>query len=262
MAAHCGADARRGLMPEGDTIFRTAAALRRFTGAAVVDAAPAALRRLRGQHLASVEARGKHLLMQFDSGLQLHSHMRMTGAWHIYPQGAAWRRPAHLATARLSFEGADCVLFSAPLLELRGPSEDPTAHLGPDILVTDDLDGVVERARTAAHATLGELLLDQRVCAGIGNIYKCEAVFARHLHPWAAPSSVDDAELRALYAAAQTMMRRSTTDQPRRRHAVHGRAGRPCPRCATLIRVRAQGEQARLTWWCPRCQPELRGRSG
>jgi endonuclease-8 len=156
----------------------------------------------------------------------------------------------------LSFDDVVAVCFAAPVMELVRDAQAPVAHLGPDILVDPfDLDSVVHRARRSDAPTLGELLLEQRVCAGIGNIYKCEALWALELDAWTPPAELDDERLRTLYLAARDLMRRNlVTPIARRRHAVHGRGGRPCPRCGTPIRIRAQGQQARLTYFCPRCQ--------
>jgi len=132
------------------------------------------------------------------------------------------------------------------------------AHLGPDILVDPfDLEEVIRRARRSDAPTLGELLLEQQVCAGIGNIYKCESLWGLRLDPWTRPAELDDERLRQLYLMARDLMRRNlVTPIARQRHAVHARGGRPCPRCGTPIRIRAQGQQARLTYYCPRCQRE------
>ena len=246
-------------MPEGDTIWRTAAALRRrIAGKVVTDARPAAIDRLKGRRVEVVEPNGKHLLMRFEGGIVLHSHMRMSGSWHLYRPGERWRQPEWRATAVLSFEDVVAVCFAAPVMELVRDGQAPIAHLGPDILVDPfDLDAVVGRARHSDAPTLGELLLEQRVCAGIGNIYKCEALWALELNAWMPPANLDDDRLRRLYLCARDLMRRSlVTPIARQRHAVHGRGGRPCPRCATPIKVRPQGQQARLTYFCPRCQGE------
>ena len=182
--------------------------------------------------------------------------MRMTGAWHLYRVGERWRQPEWRATAVLSFDDVVAVCFAAPVMELVRDARQPVAHLGPDILVDRfDIDEVVRRARRSEAPTLGELLLEQRVCAGIGNIYKCESLWGHRLDPWMRPAELDDERLRRLYTTARDLMRRNlVTPIARQRHAVHGRGGRPCPRCGTPIRIRAQGHQARLTYFCPRCQ--------
>lgn len=246
-------------MPEGDTIWRTAAALRRrLVGKVVVDARPVALGRLKGQRLESVEPNGKHLFMRFDHGIVLHSHMRMTGAWHLYRPGERWRQPEWRATAVLSFDDAVAVCFAAPVMELTADERQPVQHLGPDILADSfDLEEVIRRVRVSERPTLGELLLDQRVCAGIGNIYKCESLWLHRLDPWMDPQQLDQDALRKLYLTARELMRRNLVTPIRaQRHAVHGHARRPCPRCGSPIRVRAQGEQARLTYYCESCQKQ------
>ena len=244
-------------MPEGDTIRRTLAALQaRLEGKKVLSAWPASLRRLEGRQVQAVEPVGKHLLIRFDGELALHSHMRMTGSWHLYAAGAHWRVPKHRSRAVLAFDGVEAVCFNAPVIELVRDPRRPVAHLGPDVLGEDfDLPEVMKRARGAAAATVGELLLDQRVCAGVGNIYKCEALWKRRLDPFTPPGQLGDQALASLYLEARDLMRRSLAGSAfRPRHAVHARGGRPCPRCGTRIAVRPQGLPARLTYWCPRCQ--------
>jgi endonuclease-8 len=245
-------------VPEGDTIFRTAATLRaRLTGRRIVRAAPPELERLAGSEVVDVESEGKHLFIHFSNGLALHSHMRMTGAWHVYDPGQRWRMPARLARAVLEVEGCTAVLFRAPVVGLvRSRSRDATGRLGPDLLGAQvDLDRIVSRARSLGPVPVGELLLDQRAAAGIGNIHRCELLWARRINPWRPAGALADGELRQLYAEASSGLRRGVRPGPHR-HAVHGRGGRPCPRCGTLIQVRPQGELARLTYWCPSCQPD------
>jgi endonuclease-8 len=244
-------------LPEGDTIWRTAAALRRrIAGKVVREARPQAIARLKGRQVNTVDPNGKHLVVAFDGGIALHSHMRMTGSWHLYRPGERWRQPEWRATAILAFDDVVAVCFAAPVMELVSDARQPVAHLGPDILAPSfDLDEVVRRARLSAATTLGELLLEQRVCAGIGNIYKCEALWQLRLNPWTSPASLDDEALRRLYRSAADLMRRNLVTPIRgQRHAVHGRGRRPCPRCGTPIQIQAQGTQARLTYFCPHCQ--------
>jgi endonuclease VIII len=222
----------------------------------VSDARPPSIARLKGRRLESVEPNGKHLVMQFEGGLTLHSHMRMTGACHLYQIGERWRQPERRATAVLSFDDVVAVCFAATIMGLVREARQPVAHLGPDILVDQfDLEEVIRRARRSEVPSLGELLLEQRVCAGIGNIYKCESLWGLRLDPWMRPAELDDERLRQLYLTARDLMRRNlVTPIARQRHAVHARGGRPCPRCGTPIRIRAQGHQTRLTYFCPQCQ--------
>lgn len=216
-----------------------------------------------GQHIDGVEARGKHLLIRLGSGQTLHSHLRMTGSWHVYAAGRRWRRKP--AEARLVLTCGDrvAVCFNAPVVELlqrRAEKAHPVlTGLGPDVLVDPlGLDEVRRRAATRPpDLALGELLLDQRVVAGIGNIYRCESLFLEGLSPWAPQSSISGERLDALVTAASRLMRRQLgpfTGQGGLRW-VYRRAGRPCRRCGTRIRSRPQGELARIAYWCPTCQP-------
>ena len=250
-------------MPEGDTIFRTAERLRAaLRGKRVVSARPDGLRRLAGTTVSDVQPVGKHLMIRFDNGLALHAHMRMRGTWHVYARGANPSRPAWQLKALLETEDVVAACYSAPLVELVRDESAHVGHLGPDILGDDwDVKAVVTRARSAAVATVGELLLDQRVTAGIGNVYRCEALWQCKVNPWKPVGEMGDQELAGLFQTARTAMRANLGNDVHRRFpgygrgAVHGRGGRPCPRCGTPIKVRALGEQARLAYWCPRCQP-------
>ena len=243
-------------MPEGDTIWRTANALRpRLTGKRLTEVSPERFRRLEGATVTAVEANGKHLLIRFDSGLVLHSHMRMTGAWHLYRPGEAWRKPARLAKVVLGNVDTVAVLFSAPVVELvrdREAAHD-LRHLGPDILAPElDQAEILRRARVSERQALGELLVDQRVAAGIGNIHKCESLWRLRLDPWRLAAELSDEELDKLYGEARSMMLAAL--HGRFRHAVHGKTGRSCPRCLGRISCRLQGEPARFTYHCPTCQ--------
>ncbi len=244
------------LLPEGDTIWRTANALRpRLVGRRLLEVNPEPFRRLEGATVTAVETNGKHLLIRFDSGLVLHSHMRMTGAWHLYRPGEVWRKPARLAKVVLSNEDTVAVLFSAPVVELVREKQAvrDLAHLGPDILAPElDLGEVLRRARVSDRKTLGELLLDQRVAAGIGNIYRCESLWRLRLDPWRPPAELSGDELGKLYREARGMMQVGL--RGRFRPAVHGKAGRSCPRCDGRIACRHQGDPPRFVYFCPTCQ--------
>ncbi|MDQ1437885.1 MAG: endonuclease [Acidimicrobiaceae bacterium] len=275
-------------MPEGDTIFRTARSLgqwlegREITAARTTAAAvPAA--KLVGQRVTGVEAKAKHLLIRFDSGVVLHTHMRMTGAWHVYRAGERWRKPAYQARVVLEAGERVAVCFNAPVVELlakRGEEVHPAlTRLGPDVLV-DPLDLEEVRRRLAARPpsmAIGEVLLDQQVVSGIGNIFRCEALFAERVDPWApwpdlAPETID-----ALVTAAARLMRARIATSPEpaaestagptagpatmrtrpARPAVYGRTGRPCYRCRTPVATAKLGQQARDVYWCPKCQGHL-----
>ena len=254
-------------MPEGDTILRTARSLRTWLEGRTITAARSPVlgsraERLVGRTVTGVEARGKHLLIRLDDDASLHTHMKMTGSWHVYSAGERWRRPPHQARLVLDVDGGRvAVCFNAPVVELltvAGELLHPSLRgLGPDVLGTPlDVDGVRRRARALPPDTpVGDVLLDQRVVAGIGNIYRCDALFVRRVHPSTPVRDLDDAALGALVSTAAELMR---TNVEERRHQpwVHGRAGRPCRRCGTAIRARRQGPHARTAYWCPRCQRE------
>lgn len=250
-------------MPEGDTIWRSAATLReRVAGQVVSSARPEPLRRLEGRTLDGIEPVGKHLLMRFSGGWTLHSHMRMSGSWHLYRPGERWRRPNRYARAVLEFGDWVAACFSAPVLELVRDESRSIGHLGPDILGDGfAIEEVVARARAAGPLELGQLLLDQTISCGIGNVYKCESLWQLRLDPWKSSAEVEDDQLRKLFETARSLMRDNLRKGPvpRRfpgtaRQAVHGRRGRPCPRCGRPVASRPQGEQGRWTYWCPGCQ--------
>jgi endonuclease-8 len=265
-------------MPEGDTIFRTATVLRavlvgRTVTAARAQAQPGMRRvpdldRLVGSSVTSVESRAKHLLIGFDSGVTLRTHLRMSGSWHRYRPGEAWRLPRGQASVVLETADSVAVCFNAPTVELLTGRElvrQPVlAALGPDLLAHDfDADAALERLRERSGVELGEALLDQRAVAGIGNVYKSEVCFIERLSPWRPIPELDDATLVRVLATARRLLRanvgggaRVTTQGMRGagRLWVYGRAGRPCRRCGTRIEARRQGELPRMTYWCPGCQ--------
>lgn len=264
-------------MPEGDTIHRVADRLRpalvggrveRLEAARAVGPRPRA-----GAVVTAVEARGKHLLIRFDDGVCLRTHLRMSGTWHLYRTGSRWRLPAHQARAVVAVPGWEAVCFRAPVVTLHreGVGDDPVAHLGPDLCRPDaDLDDVLARLadRADGEDEIAPALLDQRVAAGIGNVFKSEVLWACRVSPFARVAALDAATRRDLVETAARQLR-ANVDRPGPRStlrggrlAVYGRAGRPCPRCATPVRRARQGEQPRSTYWCPTCQPDPAGGGG
>ena len=267
-------------MPEGDTLFRTAAGLRPYLIGRTVLAARAMrgaqVGRLVGSTVDSVDTIGKNLLLRFSNGLELRTHLRMNGAWHRYRPGERWRRPAARAVLVLEVEGAVAVCFDAPVVELfdaRAEALHPSlASLGPDLLA--DAFDPAEAARrlrdpSRAGAAIGEAILDQRVMAGVGNVYRSEILFIERIDPFAPVASLDDAALDRLVATAGRLLlanvgrrrgpERSTTEGAREAGGaplwVYGRAGRPCRRCRTAIRSTSLGtDLPRTVWWCPSCQ--------
>ena len=252
-------------MAEGDTILRAARRIgTALAGQAVAVDAPnprgraAGVERLDGRRLERVDARGKHLLLDFVE-LTLHSHLGMSGSWHVYRHGTSWRKSRGAAWAVLRGEGCEAVQFGGPALRVLGSAalrRDPTlARLGPDILAADfDPGPVADSLRAAADRAIGDALLDQRLVAGIGNIFKSEACFAARLDPWLPIAELSDEQLRQIVEAAHELMQASV-EHGREDRAVYRRKGRPCPRCATPILSRGQGDANRTTYWCPSCQP-------
>ncbi len=276
-------------MPEGDTLFRTAAGLRPHLLGRTVTAARARLpgprvERIVGATVVAVDAVGKNLLIRFDNGLELRTHLRMHGSWHRYRPGEPWHRPAGRAVLMLEVPGAVAVCFDAPvveLLEIRAERlHPPLAGLGPDATADGfDRDAAIRRLRDPARVgcAVAEALLDQRAMAGVGNVYKSEVLYIERVNPFVPLSALDDATLgrvvdraRELLVANRALVARVTTGPAGRgvpivrqgeghpgragRHWVYGRAGRPCRRCGTLVRALRHGDLPRLTYWCPRCQ--------
>ena len=270
-------------MPEGDTLFRTAAGLRPYLLGRRVSAArtggPGALPqigRVIGQEITAVEALGKNLLIRFDNGLEIRTHLKMTGSWHRYRPGEPWRRPPARARLVLEVPGAVAVCFDAPVVELleqRAETVHPSlGRLGPDLL-SPDFDGAeaLRRLRDPARAvvSIAEALVDQRALAGIGNVYKSEVLWIEAVSPFVPVADLDDPTLERLIATARRLLlvnadkahgpERVTTLGDRRAIGplyVYSRAGRPCRRCGSPIASARQGaELPRTTYWCPTCQP-------
>jgi endonuclease-8 len=270
-------------MPEGDTVWNTAQALRRALAGQRLTGSDFRVPRLATVDLAGwlVEestCRGKHLLLRLaetsagDAGgagrrLTLHSHLRMDGSWRTYPAGARWTGgPGHLIRVALRTESTAAVGYHLHELALVDTAQEESlvGHLGPDLAGADwDPAEAVRRLTARPERAIAEALLDQSNLAGIGNLYKAEVLFLRGVSPWAPVSTVDD--LDAMVRLAQRLLTanlgrwtQSTTGSLRKTETTHvyGRRGRPCRRCGTLIRMAEQGE--RVTYWCPRCQPASR----
>ena len=237
-------------MPEGDSLHRAARRLQFLVGEQVEAEAPhprgaAVASLVDGRRLLSARAMGKNLLLEFDGDIVVRSHLRMRGRWSVVPAGSN-----RVGTPWLVLRGRarEAVLWNGPVLELdRGR----TARLGPDILLEP-----VETARLRAvdqHRELGDVLLDQRVVAGIGNMWKAEALWAARISPWRRLADASDEELQRVLDEAARLMRASL-EGGRPRRAVYRRSGRACPRCGTPLRSRGQGDDNRIAYWCPRCQ--------
>ena len=238
-------------MPEGDSLHRAAARLQLLVGQRVEVETPhprAAVKRLAerldGRTLERVEAEGKNLYLSFSGGLVLRSHLRMNGRWRVESRGSERRGTPWLV---LRGEEYEAVQWNGPVLELvTGPRA-----AAPDI-VTDEPEVSRFRATEQSRA-VGDALLDQRLIAGIGNMWKAEALWEARVSPWRAFADVSDDELAAVLAAAHRMMSASVEGTRPLRH-VYRRAGRACHRCGAVIRSAPQGEYARTAYWCPQCQ--------
>ena len=280
-------------MPEGDTLYRAATMLRkallgktltRFetsldTVARVDEDTPVA-----GRTVAAIEARGKHLLITLaapdgDAAAQsatssrrqplvLHTHLRMTGSWHIYRPGEAWQKPARYA--KVVLHTADFVVpcFSAPVVELlteRQAQRHPQlVELGPDAITEEfDADEALARMRRRPEVEIAVALLDQRLLAGVGNVYKSEVLFIRRVSPFARVGELSEESLLGLIAESHRLLclnrergsRRTVFGLSERdRLWVYGRSGEPCRVCGEPVRMRRQGFEARSTYFCPHCQ--------
>jgi endonuclease-8 len=279
-------------MPEGDTLFRTAAGLRPYLVGRTVIAArtggPGAVpqvARIVGREITAVEALGKNLLIRFDDGLEIRTHLRMNGSWHRYRPGERWRRPPGRARLVLEVPGAIAVCFDAPVVELFETRAEPVHHtlgqLGPDLLDPKfDPKEAHRRVRAPERAQqeIGDVMLDQRAMAGVGNVYKSEVLFLEKVDPFAPVSSIDDDSIDRIIETSRRLLvdntrpggpaGRTTTLDPKTgaklapsRLWVYDRAGRPCHRCGTILESAPQGaELPRTTYWCPSCQAPRNGR--
>jgi endonuclease-8 len=237
--------------------------------------------RLGGRVVERVDTHGKHLFIRFgplavqarqdradrmssgwfEGGLVLHSHLRMTGAWSVRAVGARWSRPPRRAWLVVRAGDQDVIQFDGPVLELmtegRVRFDQRIAGLGPDVLATSfDGERFLRRLREDDPGrAFGDALLDQRLLAGIGNIWKSEGCWEAAISPWRALRDVSDAEAMAFALGVRPRMLRSGLEGPRTiEPRVYGRRGGPCPRCGGRITARPQGDDNRLTYWCPGCQ--------
>lgn len=281
-------------MPEGDTIFRSARALGRALGGRPItgfrSSYPLLTRYhddtpLTGQTVEQVESRGKWLLMHFSGGATLATHMLMSGSWHIYRPGERWqKRPSD---ARIIVENADyhAIGFNVPVAQMHTAQSLARDQRIPapkgDLLSADfDAEAAVTRILAQQDEEIADVLLHQRVLAGVGNVFKSEVCFVTGLNPFRTVRTMTEAQVREAVAIAKKQLRanvmedsgdtivtwrgtgRRTTHQsnPAESLWVYGRSGEPCRKCGAAIRKRLQGFDARVTFWCPQCQPMPDGR--
>ena len=230
-----------------------------------------------GRTIDSVVSRGKHLLIVFSGDLVLRTHLRMNGSWHLYRSGAPWRLPSSDMRVLIATTNVVAVAFRIQVAEFLEGSEiarsEPLRTLGPDLLATHfDSQEVIRRMRAASGAAIADVLLDQRVVAGIGNEFKSEILFLAGVHPFTPAGSLADSDLQRLIEVSRAQLaanvltssqsltivrgRRTTRRMdPSAKTWVYGRLNEPCRKCGTRIRSRKTGIYARLTYWCPQCQP-------
>lgn len=268
-------------MPEGDSLYKIAAllgCLRDGRVEALRSPLPEmadAVERAPGMVVAEVEARGKNLLIWLaadgtEPSHAIYTHLRMTGSWHLYRPGAEWRKRGDRARLELAVRADDiewlAVCFSAPTVQwlsaFQVRQHPVLSALGPDLLgEAVDYEAIIARLRVNGHRALGDAIMDQRLVAGIGNVYKSEVLFIERLDPFRPVHAFDDDTLRRMLATARTWMRRNLGPGRRRTRWVHGRrtwvydkSGEPCGKCGEAIRMRRQGDLGRSTYYCPRCQ--------
>ncbi len=244
-------------MPEGDSLHRAAQRLQVLVGEQVEVETPhprAAVKglaeRLDGRRLDAVEAVGKNLLLRFEGGLVLRSHLRMNGRWRVEPRGTPRNGKPWLVLRGAEQEG---VLWNGAVLELVGARGAP--RLGPDILGDPpDFETMSARLRSESpEREIGDALLDQRLVSGIGNLWRAEALWEARVSPWGRLGEAADEDLHTVLEAAHRLMRSALTG-PRPPRRVYRRAGRACPRCGGRIRSAPPGDNARTAYWCPECQ--------
>ncbi|MEO9328257.1 DNA-formamidopyrimidine glycosylase family protein [Gordonia aurantiaca] len=262
-------------MPEGDTVYAAADRLRRaldgrrlaFTQFRIPSLATADLT---GRTVESVRSKGKHLLIDVAESapgagdrLSIHTHLKMEGVWHVHPIGRRWRRPAFQARVVLRTETHEAVGFDLGTLELLADPDAALSYLGPDLLAEDfDREEAIRRLAADPDQPIGAALLDQRLMAGVGNVFRSEICYLRKVLPTRPAGAVDlgpmvDLSRRLLWANRLRAARTTTGNtSPNGRMWVYGRQGQLCRRCATVIRrgelVSTGGE--RSIYWCPRCQ--------
>ncbi len=284
-------------MPEGDTVYKLAVAIRqRIVGAVIVNArvrleprgtfkrqSPRAAgpgqddrgESLIGHRVESVHTIGKHLFFQFDHGALLRSHLGMYGSWHRYRPHEAWKKPEWQASLALWTDQDVMVCFNAKEVALLHSGSfqhtNLTRRLGPDLLSpSPDLDLIVQRAREFLDpgAPLVDVLLDQRAACGVGNVFKSEVLFIEKLHPLTHLGDTSDHSLRRLYATASELLRKNLgggrrvtrfVHDGRARLWVYGRRDRLCLICASRVASAPLGTTLRITYWCPRCQDVAKG---
>lgn len=266
-------------MPEGDTIYRAAQTLNTALAGQLVTRFETVLPELArvdddtpiaGRTVERVVSSGKNLIIDFSGGLHLRTHMRMHGSWHIYRPGERWRMRRDAMRIVIETGRWVAVAFNVPVAEFHDARsltrQKDLQKIGPDFLSERfDEDEARRRIREHTDKEIAEVLLDQRVVAGVGNVYKSEVLFMSRVSPFAQVGNLDDDALRRILRTARKVMLANVAKQrggrvttfsldPRQSLYVYGRAGKPCRRCGMPIEMRRTGPNARVTFWCPGCQ--------
>jgi endonuclease-8 len=258
-------------MPEGHTLVLAAQRLAPLAGATVRAESfdprgQAVARALDGVTMGIASARGKHLLWPTEDGRVLHSHLRMRGSWRLVREGERWPKPQRLAWLALHARGLVALQFNGPVLELLTPGRlamhPGLAHLGPDVLAPGfDAHRAARSALARAEdRQIADVLLDQRVACGIGNIAKSEALWTCRVDPFLAPEAIGEDGIADLFVAARGWLARAVRHGGDAARDIYGQPG--CKRCGSRTRHRAQGDDGRTTWWCPACQAPGSGSAG
>lgn len=258
-------------MPEGDVVWRTAQRLHEALAGSTLTTndfrvPQLASTDLTGRLVRDVTPRGKHLLTRIEPDLTLHTHLQMDGEWRLYQPATRWRGPISDVRVVLGTHAWQAIGYRLPVVELLPTANESRAvgHLGPDLLGPDwDENEALQRLGGAPGRPIGEALLDQHNLAGIGNLYKCEALYLRGISPWRPTGAITNMTavirlVRRLLDANKDRVGQITTGVARRGEMtwVYGRAGRPCRRCGSQIQRDEQGTapQQRVTFWCASCQ--------
>jgi len=249
-------------MPEGDNIFRAARTLQLALAGRVVTRFEAAVvgldREVAGRVVERVEAVGKWLRIWFSGDLILVTHMLMSGSWHVYRPGEKWQRPRSQMRVAIHTDEFVAVAFQVPVTEFHSAASlarHRSEQLGPDVAAADfDAGAAVAQLRSRPELEVGVALLAQNLLAGLGNVFKSEVCFAARVNPFRRVETLSIAEVASLVEHARRLMTRSVTAGSRGRLSVYGRRGEACRVCGSAIESRKQGEDARVTFWCPVCQ--------
>ena len=267
-------------MPEGDTIFRAARTLHRALAGKVVTKFETQLPQLArvdydtplvGRVVDSVESNGKWMSMRFSGDLTLLTHMLMSGSWHIYRPGEAWQRPRVQMRVAIYTQEFVAVAFQVPIAEFHTSESQArqrsVRRIGPDVLAQQfDEAAAASRLRARPELEVGVALLTQSIMAGLGNVFKSEVCFASGVNPFRNVGALTNEELSLLLSSAREFMKSSVVEtsgvrrttgrsDPSARLWVYRRRGEPCRKCGTAVKAKKQGEDARITFWCPQCQP-------